>query len=374
MIAAALTVLVTILCMSHLYLKCTMLRSFVFAISAVIAMVAAFGYYEVASNLLISMGYVVPWVQAIVFAVIFIAVLAAVKAGGDYIFHQELKFAPLPTRITAVFCGAIVGFIISGILLITLAMTPLATKWPYARFEETNITINRPNKVILNADGIVASMFGWFSRGAFASEKSFNVYHADFTDQLHLNRHRANMGVYNVAAAGAVVVEKKYGVLTMDSEEGTYTVVRMGVKDGDISKGGATDKDGKVSFTFSQVRLICKEKSEPADTTGSGSPVLPVAQLIEGELIKISLDEIFTFGRGQFENSPPHGRVGWIDLAFRVPANMTPVLLELKNNAVTSLPKAVAATEEIQAAIDTDTGGGEEEEEEEEGRGRRTRR
>ncbi|MHC5060978.1 MAG: hypothetical protein ACYTFK_07830 [Planctomycetota bacterium] len=366
MIAAVLTLLVTILCISHLYLKSTMLRSFVFAISAVIAMIAAFGYYEIVAGLLISRGYVVQWAQAIAFAVIFAVVIAGVKAGGDYIFHQELKFGPSATRISAVFCGAIAGFIISGILLIALALTPLSTKWPYKRFEDTNIAVSRPNKAILNADGIVASMFGWLSRGAFANGKSFSVYHADFTDQLHLNRHKASQGVFNIAAAGAVVMPKKYGVLTMDSEDGTYTVVRMGVKNGEISRGGATDKDGGISFTFSQVRLICKEKTKSADTTGSGSAFLPEARLSDGELVPVNLDEIFSFSRGQFENYPPHGRVGWIDLAFRVPTNMTPKLIEFKSNTAVSLPKAVIATEQIQEEIASGTFEEEDDEEEEE--------
>jgi hypothetical protein len=77
------------------------------------------------------------------------------------------------------------------------------------------------------------------------------------------------------------------------------------------------------------------------------------------------LDETFTFGRGEFVSFSSYGRVAWIDLAFRVPSNLSPVLIEFKNNALAPLPKAVVATAEINRELDRGEGDDEEEEEEE---------
>ncbi len=364
MIAAALTIIIALLCVSYLYLKSSTPRSFAVVIVVVIAVIAALGYYEIASDLLISRGRGGQWAQPVIFLAIFIVVLAGGKSLADYLLHKDVEFGPLYAKIAAVVCGIISGLIISGALFIALAMSPLGPKWPYPRFDETNLAINSPTKPLLNSDGIVAALFGWISKGSLSSAKSFAVYHPDFIDQLHLNRYKASYGVYTIAAADSVVVPQKYGVRIMNFDEQAYIIVRMGVKDGEISSGGATDKDGKVSFTFSQIRLICKEKAQAAETTGSAQVVYPEAQIVENQLIPMRLGETFAFGRGEFVRFSPYGMVAWVDLAFRVPSNLTPVLIEFKNNALAPLPKPIVATAEINRELDS--GGRERDDEEEE--------
>jgi len=61
--------------------------------------------------------------------------------------------------------------------------------------------------------------------------------------------------------------------------------------------------------------------------------------------------------------------VAWIDLAFRVPSNLSPVLIEFKNNALAPLPKAIVATAQINRELDRgepERGRGREEEYEDE--------
>ncbi len=347
MFAAAGIILISILCVSHLYLKSSTPRSFAAAIAAVIAVIAALGYYEIASDILISKGQGGQWVQPAIFVIIFVAVLAATKSLADLLLPRNVDFGQLPARIVGVVCGGVAGVVISGALFIAIAMSPLALKWPYARFEQRNINITSPKSSLLNSDGIVAAMFGWISKGSMSSGKSFAVYHANFIDQLHLNRHKAKDGVYMITAAEAIVVPKKDGVRTFDVDQRSYTIVRMGIKGSEIDSGGAMDKDGIISFTTSQVRILCKQKGQAEDMTGSARPVYPEAQLLDNELIPVRLDETINVARGAFESVSTYGRVAWIDLAFRVPANMKPILLEFKQNAVAELPKAVAGTAKI---------------------------
>ena len=355
MFAAAGIILISILCVSHLYLKGSTPRSFAAAIAAVVAVIAALGYYEIASDILISKGRGGQWVQPAIFAIIFVTVLAVTKSLADLLLPHNVDFGQLPARIAGVVCGIVAGVVISGALFIALALCPLSDKWPYARFEQGNISITSPKSSLLNSDGIVATLFGWISKGSMSSGKSFAVYHANFIDQLHLNRHKAKEGgVYMITAAEAVVVPKKDGVRTFDVDQRSYTIVRMGIKGGEIDGGGAMDKDGTVSFTPSQVRILCKQKGQAEDMTGSARPVYPEAQLLENELIPVRLDETINVARGEFESVSTYGRVAWIDLAFRVPANMRPVLLEFKQNAVAELPKAVVGTAEIDSLPGTE--------------------
>jgi hypothetical protein len=361
MIAAVLTIIIALSCVSYLYLKSSTPRSFASVIVVVIAVIAALGYYEIASDFLISRGRGGQWAQPVVFLVIFIGVVVGAQSLADYLLHKDVEFGPLYAKITAVVCGIIAGLIITGALFIALAMSPLAPKWPYARFDETNLVINSPTKPLLNSDGFVAALFGWISKGSLSSAKSFAFYHPDFIDQLHLNHYKASEGVYTIAAADSVVVPNKYGVRIMNFDDQAYIVVRMGVKSGEISTGGAMDKNGQVSFTFSQVRLVCKEKAQAAETTGSAQVVYPEAQIVQNQLIPMSPDETFTFGRGEFARLSPYGMVAWVDLAFRVPSNLSPVLIEFKNNALAPLPKAIVATAEINRELDRgepESGGG----------------
>ena len=355
MFAAGALIMITILCVAHLYLKSSTPRSFAAVIAAVIAVIAALGYYETASDILISKGHGGQWVQPAIFAIIFFAVLAVTKSLADFLLPRSVEFSQLSARIGGVVCGVIAGVIMSGVLFIALALCPLSDRWPYARFEQGNINITSPNKSLLNSDEIVGALFSWISKGSMSSDKSFAVYHANFIDQLHLNRHKAKEdGVYTIAAAEAVVLPEKNGVRIEDVDQRSYTIVRMGIKGGEIDRGGAMDKDGGISFTPSQVRILCKQKDQAADMTGSARPVYPEAQLLENELIPVRLDKTINVSRGEFESVSSYGRVAWIDIAFSVPADMRPILLEFKQNAVAQLPKAVVGTAEIDVFTGTE--------------------
>jgi uncharacterized membrane protein required for colicin V production len=308
-----------LLCVANFYLKSSAIRSFAAVISALLAVVAAFNYYEVAADLLISRGLGGQWVQPGIFVFIFLATFALAKSLADFLLRPGINFGAITTRLTATISGTIVGLIISGILLIAVAMTPLGTKWPYARFEEGNINVKNPNKALFNIDGFVAALFGWMSKGSLSSQKSFSIYHADFISQLHLNRHKVKDEVYSIAAADAITVPAKRGVRIQDIDDHSFTVVNMGIKAKEIADGGAMDKNDNLSFTLSQVRLICKEKSQASVTSGNATVIYPAGQIFEKQFERINLDETITFSRRDFQGT---SKTAWMDLAFTVPSRI----------------------------------------------------
>jgi hypothetical protein len=345
MFAAAGIIIIITLCVAHFCLKSSALASFAAVISVVLAFIVSFGYYEVAADILISRGKGGQWAQPTAFLFIFLAVFAVAKSITDSLAKSDVDFGVVAKRVTGVIAGIIVGLIISGVLLVGLAMSPVAAKWPYPRFGEAGISAENPDKCLLNADGLVAGLFGWISRGSLSSQKSFSVYHADFINQLHLNRRKVKDEVYSIAAAGSVVVPAKDGVRIQDFGEYTFTVVSMGVKSGEISDGGAMDKTGRVSFTPAQARLICKERDRARTMGGSAKAVYPEGEIIDQQFVRKRLDDVIELSRNDFEASSAYGRVAWVDFAFRVPSGMTAVLLEFKQNAVTAIPKPVRGTE-----------------------------
>jgi len=366
MIATVGVIIIILLCVAYFYLKCSSLESFATVISAVFAVITALSYYEPLANFLLARGYLGQWAHTGCCLLLFVFTFAIIRTLTDYLIGANINFGVLPTRVTAIVCGAIVGVLVSGTLLIAVAMTPLSSKWPYNRFHgrEQSITaanIN-PDKSFLNTDGLVAGLFGWISKGSLSSKRSFDVYHADFIDQIHLNRlkpdekkvepkptttRRPARPSYTsskieekkpiiVAAADAITVPRNGVQIRQDDNR---TVVKMGIKVKQIADGGAADENGKVSFTLSQVSLICKETGQAADTTGTGKAIYPDKYIINPEeknTDQTFLSELITFSRMDFAGSD---KIAWINIAFNVPNRMTGVLLRFKQNATAKLPK-----------------------------------
>jgi hypothetical protein len=250
-----------------------------------------------------------------------------------------------------------VGVIVSGVLLITIAMAPTSPKWPYRRFGEedralTLSQINNPKKALFNADSLTAGLFAWMSKGSLSSSNSFDVYHADFIDQLHLNSQRAKEEVCIISGNKAIVVPSKYGVRTKEVDERQITFVRMGISDKGIAEGGAKDSKGNVEFTLSQVRLICKKQSQTNAMAGSAKAIYPRGYIFKRKKEEAGLDNIIIVDRGDFKRARSYGRVAWFDMLFDVPGSMTPVLLEFKQSAVAELPRPVASSDEIEQQLD----------------------
>ena len=351
-------IIIIVLSMAQFYLKCSVLTAFMTMISAVFALIGAFNYYEILAYQFISRGHGGQWAQPLCFIFTFVFVFALIRAIPERLIATDIHFGVAATRITTIVCSIVVGIIFSGVLLIAIAMTPTSPKWPYRRFGEegrelTLSQINNPNKAFLNADSLTAGLFTWMSKGSLSSSNSFGVYHADFIDQLHLNRQKAKEQVCIISGNKAVVVPAKYGVRTREMDERQITLVRMGISVKEISDGGAMDSNGNVAFTLSQVRLICKKQGQASTTTGGAKAIYPGGCLFKRQKKggQVSLDKVITAESEDFERGS-YGRVAWFDILFDVPSDMTAVLLEFKQNAIAELPRPVVGTDEIERQLD----------------------
>ena len=348
MLATAAVIIITLLCIAHFYLKSSLLASIATVMTALFAVIITFSYYEQVADLLISRGKGGQWAQAGCFIVLFIAAFAILRLCADFLVGANIDFGVMPTRITAVVSGIFVGLILSGTLVTAVAIAPLSNKMPYNRFPDEGKAITafsiRPNGCLLNADGFVAGLFGWMSKGSLSSGKSFAVYHPDFVNELHLNGLKAKEKVAIIAGKEAVSVAVKNGVRIRDDNR---TVIRLEMPRKDIAEGGAMDADGKVNFTLSQIRLICTARKQTG-TTGSAEVHYPEKYQTKKNKTasdEADLSEIITFNRNDFKNKQ---RVAAIELAFDVPKNLTPILLAFKENTIIKLPKAVADSKELQ--------------------------
>jgi len=128
------------------------------------------------------------------------------------------------------------------------------------------------------------------------------------------------------------------------------TVVRLGIKSGDVADGGVSNKSGTVSFTLSQIRLICVKNGQSISSSSDVKVIYPERYLLPRKKVKkdTSLDEIIEIPREMFKK-----RIAWIDLAFNVPGSMKPALLEFKQNSVIELPQTVDGSDEIERQLNS---------------------
>ena len=355
-------IVIILLCIAQFYLKNSALTSFATVISAVFGMIIAFNYYESLADQLISRGYVSQWAQAGCFILLFIIGLAAIRSVGDLLIGSNIDLGLIAKRTAAGICAVTTGLLISGALFIALAMSPLGPKLTYNRFGQTvsNASINNPNKLALNVDGLVAGLFGWISKGSLSSGKNFSMYHADFVDQIHLNGNKASEKVFVISSKKALTLpgKGKQPVRRMEINEQKLTVVRIGIINRDIADGGAKDPANKVSFTPSQIRLICRD-TEQSDTIATNAKVVyPALITIIRDKTTGSEDETFSVKKDlgtiiDLEGQDFQKRVGWLDVAFQVSERMEGVLLQFKQNAVIELPKPVTSTDEIEQQLNS---------------------
>jgi hypothetical protein len=368
MIALLIIFIVVLLTMAYSYLKCTALTSFSTLIAAIFGSVVALGYYDALARFILDKGYGGQAALPLSLILLFVLTFAIVRSAADFALTTNIELGDIAKRIAAVICGSVTGLIISGLILIALALAPLGPRWPYARFPDTGVsasTLRSPKKPVINADGFTAGLFSWISRGSLSSSKSFAVYHDDFINQIHLNTLQSKNKVYSIAGSKAASVPAR-GVRKLANDNENLTVVRIELSNSPVKRGGAKDPDGAVSFSPAQLRLICKPPGH-TDTRGAGSAVYPVGRVLAARSIdrdteKTELTGPFT-GKAlvrQDLSTPVILAVAdfasgkaLLDVAFDVPSGSVPVLLEFKQNAVVKLPAPVEASDENEEFLRT---------------------
>jgi len=352
MISTIVTILIIISMTSRFYLKYTPMKSFSTVMAAIIGVITAFSFYEILASLLISRGYLAQWAQAICFFTIFLAVSIILETLMGYIVGENIDFGKPAKISTAIICGIISGIIISGVVDITSGLSPTRRSNPYSRFgDQIDVSqVSRPSKSLIPSDDFVAGLYKMVSKGALSSNKRFDVVHANYVDQLHLNRFAAEDEVAIVSADDAVFVDK-YGVRKKEMPGGEIrTVIELHVKTKAIEDGGAMDANKKLSFSLSQIRIVCAPEQE-SEITGKNIKVLyPEKYFIKGQTVKedIRLSDIIDFPRDTFVQTAK-GKAARLDLSFDVPESLSPKFLQFKANCNVKLPKLVTQ-EEIDAA------------------------
>lgn len=347
----AIVILVILLALGYFYLKCSILGSLSTLMILIIASILTFSYYEKLAELFVSRGYGVQWAHMGCFVLIFVLSFALLRALRDLLVGGAAVDLGKPIKIgAAVICGLVSGIIVCGNIFVAMGLAPVQSTFLYSRFKPDNpIILKNPDKTFLNTDGFVTGLYGFVSRGSLSGGKSFSVLHAEYLSQIHLNRIKTGEDILAVTSKKSLVLpsgnSKSASVRVWDApDKGKLTVVRMGIVAQNIQSGGAINPEvpGRIQFCLAQVRMICKETTEKP-LTGTGNAVWPIGFYENEKLIPAKLDEVQSY-----DVKSARDRVVWLDVVFEMPDDCEGVLLEFKQDAVATLPKAVPLTEETE--------------------------
>jgi len=339
-------------CAAFQFIKGNITRGVATVFVALISSFLAFAYYEWLAIFL--SGYVEsvgPWAQLICYALLFLIGFALLQTGIIAVLRDPIDLGDLAEKIGRPICGAILGLIISGVVVTAVGLAPLPAKYPYARFDERNPDVEKPKKSLLNTDGLVTGLFSTVSQGSFkaiSKPRSFSTLHASFLDQISLNRHGINKGVSAQATPGSVVMElprKAAAWIAPDNltnlagealpgKAGHQAmIVRMGLKRKALSSNAGV-------FTMSQVRVVCKARDQVADAlSGSGTAIYPAGYMYKATQVDVKrLGDKIEVKRDDFNDQP----IRWIAFLFHVPGNQVPVLAQFKLNSADRIAKPVS--------------------------------
>ena len=354
MLAEFIVIVVILATVGFAYLKGTTIKSFLLLINGFISSTIALAFFETVGRMILGHGYGGQWVFGGSFILIFIIVFLLLNILTDKLTPENVYFGDSPDKAIRSFIAIFAGFVIAGVILITIALMPVGTKWPYERFnpQNKNLRPDEPDKkLILNADGFVVSAASWFSRSSMSGKNSLAVFHPDFLNEIYLNR--IGQDESNIAIAGAQAVQVKDAWIApaellsapdnqpLSPDPGKKVViVRAGLNSRKIEDGGMMTEYSSTAFTMVHVRLLCKNSDSADNLTGSGEIVYPVGFISNGNIAELKniTDEIKLSGS---DFSSADG-IKWFDFVFYVPADTAPVMLQFKLNAVAQIGKLVS--------------------------------
>jgi hypothetical protein len=351
MVALAMLVIIAG-CAAFLFLKGTLVQGITMILNVIIAGFVALGFYEMLVPLLVKYAAgMAEWAPLICFGLLLILTFAILQTVAMQLGKEKVDLGKLPEQIGRVVCGVILGYVVTGNLLVAAAMAPLPVQYPYPRFEQRNPNPSKPNKAVLSPDGFVTGLFATVSKGSFSGirePKSFAMLHAGYLDQLYLNRHKLSQKVWTTTNAPAFNASKSSVWPAPDSLRDSDGKP-LGARPGEnlmlarVELKNRALKEG-AKLTLSQIRLVCGPKSGARSSlAGQGTAVYPVGYVgANNRLERKSLDDVIAEESSEAMTA--------MDAAFYVPANLVPRLLEFRDsNAIpVSLP---ASGEEAPAMI-----------------------
>ncbi len=338
-------------CAAFQYLKGTFVRAFATFIVVICSGIIAFSFFEVLATLLIggpdsSLKFIpLPWMQTIVFLLLFLLSFALMQTLAQYLTRQEVNLGLWPERIGRIVCGILTGLVLSSFLITAAAMAPLPNNYPYQRFEPRRPDPWRPNKTLFNTDALASGLFSTISNGSLSGKRSFATLHPAFLDQLFLNRHSIANNVPLITREQAITVPRKNAAWhapedIKDSQgnpippQAGYNLmfVRVGLRKSAVAEAG--------KFTPSQLRLICKQQTGVTNPfAGKGQNIYPIGYMIAADTLQVTgLSELITVVREDFEDNE---REKWIDFVFYIPTGSVPIILQFKQNGIVQVPPLV---------------------------------
>ena len=335
-------------CAVYLYLKGTLVQGIIMILNALIAGLIAFGFYEMLAAFVVNYSPgIAAWSQMMCFLLLFVLVFAGFQAAVMQLCKEKVDMGVLAERVGRPLSGVILGYLITGYLLVALGLAPLPSQYPYSRFDERNPNLASPSQPMLSPDGLVTGLFSTISKGSFSAlgePRSFAMLHAGFLDQIHLNRLKATADVAVFTKnTPAVDVSRKDGIWfapdNLRDSEGRPLSSRPGenlvLVRADIKKSGLRDE---TKFTLSQLRLVCGPKGSPdSPLAGAGQAAYPIGYIgAESRLENKPLSETIDASKAKGDDLT-------MTLAFYVPTNMTPVLLQFKRNNIVQLARPASA-------------------------------
>ncbi len=325
---------------SRFYLKNSVLDSFVLLMSSIIGILVAFTYYEPVAAMVISKGFIAESAQGWCLFIIYTITTIVVAVICDQIVGSNIDFGNGAKIAAAVVCGLLVGLMSSGVLVASLGMQPPATV-TYNRFDET-INLRNAKSPFIPVDSFVTGLYGRMADGAMSSKKKFSLYHTDYLDQVHVNRHKSKEGAALVAGKGAVSIPKN-GVKIEDDDGQATTWVRIGISNKKIADGGSANKEGVVAITPGQFRLVCQKQTN-GSFSGKIEAIYPIKYRVttkdETHKEVSNLGELETLDRENFVN-----RKAPVELVFDVPSGMMARYLQFRNNVMIEVPRPATKDE-----------------------------
>ncbi len=319
------------------YFKGTLTQAAAMVMAIICANIIAFSFFEVLSQLLITRSEdaffkgLVPYIHALVFVLLFILSFTIFQTLIVTILKKTIDLGDMTEKTGRVILGAFSGFLLSGILITILVMTPMKGSFPYERFEKGRLNPQSPNKSFMNADGFITGLFNMVSSGSMSGKRSFAIVHPSYLDEMALSQ--SSLGKKNAIVTASKVMEipkKNAAWLIPESTKTTdgdpvdlkrgYELVTVKIK---LSR-----KAG--SFTPSQLRISCNEKENSGDKfSGKGINVYPIGFMTGyGSIQLLSLNEVI---------ESPSG-TDYAEFVFQVPSDYIPVLAAFKMNNVAEIP------------------------------------